>query len=49
MLELIEWIRTGEIVDKLTSPLFLACAAAFVIAGYYCAGALKAAQRQGDE
>ncbi|MGS0896856.1 hypothetical protein ACVBGC_30625 [Burkholderia stagnalis] len=49
MLELIEWIRTGEIVDKLTSPLFLACAVAFVIAGYYCAGALRAAQRQGDE
>ncbi|WP_156432286.1 MULTISPECIES: hypothetical protein [Burkholderia] len=49
MLELIEWIRTGEIVDKLTSPLFLACAVAFAVAGYYCAEALSAAQRQGEE
>ncbi|MCA8002826.1 MULTISPECIES: hypothetical protein [Burkholderia cepacia complex] len=49
MLELIGWMQNGELAEKLTSPLFLFCAVAFVIAGYYCCGALAAARRQGEE
>ncbi|KKI39304.1 hypothetical protein VI03_08680 [Burkholderia vietnamiensis] len=39
MLELIEWIRNGELIHKLASPYFWLAIAAAAIAAEYCVAA----------
>ncbi|KGD55150.1 hypothetical protein DP49_1140 [Burkholderia pseudomallei] len=42
MLELIEWIRNGELIHKLASPFFWLAMAAAAIAAEYCVAAWHA-------
>ncbi|WP_196788653.1 hypothetical protein [Burkholderia cepacia] len=42
MLELIEWIRNGELIHKLASPYFWLAVAAAAIAAEYCVEAWHA-------
>ncbi|MCA7888664.1 hypothetical protein QZM25_31825 [Burkholderia contaminans] len=42
MLELIDWIRNGELIHKLASPYFWLAVAAAAIAAEYCVDAWHA-------
>jgi hypothetical protein len=49
MLELIGWIQHGELMDKLTSPLFWAAFISCCIAGWHVGGALDEIKRRKRE